>query len=67
MNVVQRSIQIHYLKMLIVFKEIEIKGNSLIIEIDKIKATDGSVGFQIIMEKIDGHYKVISSKITWIS
>jgi hypothetical protein len=54
-------------KVLIRFKKIELKGDSLIIDLDKIKATDGSNGFQIILKKQKKHYKVVSAKMTWIS
>ena len=53
--------------MLIKFRQVDIQGNSLIINLDKIKATDGSNGIQIIMKKENSQYKVISSKMTWIS
>ncbi|MFZ4400253.1 MAG: hypothetical protein ACOYO1_09480 [Bacteroidales bacterium] len=54
-------------KILIKFKKIELKRDSFIIDLDKIKATDGSNGFQIILKKQKKHYKVVSSKMTWIS
>jgi len=54
-------------KILIEIKNVESKGDSITIDIDKIKATDGSNGLQIILKKMNGHYKVISSKMTWIS
>lgn len=61
-------IQYGYLeKMLIRITKVEFNGNSLIIDLEKIKATDGSNGIQIIMKKVDNQYKVISSKMTWIS
>jgi hypothetical protein len=53
--------------MLIKFKNVELKGDSIIIEFDKIKATDGSNGIQTVLKKVDNHYKVVCSKITWIS
>lgn len=53
--------------MLIKFKNVELKGDSIIIEFDKIKATDGSNGIQTVLKKVDNHYKVVGSKITWIS
>ena len=54
-------------KMVLDFKKIEIKGDSIIINLDKIKATDGSNGVEIIILKNQTDYKVISSKMTWIS
>lgn len=54
-------------KMLIKFKKVVIKGDSLIIDLDKIKATDGSNGIQIILKKENNQYKVKSSRMTWIS
>jgi hypothetical protein len=54
-------------RMLIKFKKLDLKGDSLIIDLDKIRATDGSNGLQIIIKKENDHYKVISSKMTWIS
>lgn len=54
-------------KMLISLKKAKLKGDSLIIDLEKIKATDGSNGIQIIIKKENNQYKVISSKMTWIS
>lgn len=54
-------------QMLIKFRKVECKRDSLIIDLDKIKATDGSNGIQIIFKKDKSRYKVISSKMTWIS
>lgn len=54
-------------KMLIRFRSIESKGDSIIINLDKIKASDGSNGIEVIIKKIDNDFKVVSSKITWIS
>ena len=54
-------------KMLINFKKIQKKGDSLIIDLEKIKATDGSNGMQFIFKKENKRYKLVSSKITWIS
>ena len=54
-------------KILIKFKKVDTQGDSLIIDLDKIKATDGSYGIQIILKKKDKQYKVISSNMTWIS
>ncbi|MEI7526659.1 MAG: hypothetical protein WCJ95_20090 [Mariniphaga sp.] len=54
-------------KMLINFRKVDLRGDSLIIDLDKIKATDGSNGLQIILKKENNHYKVMSSKMTWIS
>ena len=54
-------------KMLIKFKKLDMQGDSLIIDLDKIKATDGSNGIQTILKKKNKQYKVISSKMTWIS
>ena len=53
--------------MLIKFKNLELKGDSMIIDLDKISSSDGSNGIQIILKKVDKHYKVVSSKIIWIS
>jgi hypothetical protein len=54
-------------KMLIKFKKVDKQGNLLIIDLGKIKAIDGSNGTQIILKKNNNRYKVISSKMTWIS
>ncbi len=54
-------------KMLINFRKVEIKGDSIIIELDKIKASDGSNGIEVIIKKESNKLKVLSSKITWIS
>jgi sporulation protein YlmC with PRC-barrel domain len=54
-------------KMLINFKKVQKKGDSLIIDLEKIKATDGSNGMQFFFKKENKRYKLVSSKITWIS
>jgi hypothetical protein len=54
-------------QMLIKFKNIEINNDSIIINLDKIKATDGSNGIEIIFKNIGGKIKVVSTEITWIS
>ncbi len=60
--------QYGYLKQtLIIIKKVEVKGDSIIIELDKIIATDGSEGIEVVLKKEGNTYKVVSSKITWIS
>jgi hypothetical protein len=54
-------------QMLIKFKNIEVNNDSIIINLDKIKATDGSKGIEIVLKNIGSKIKVISTKITWIS
>ena len=54
-------------QMLIKFKTVEIKGDLIIINLDKIKASDGSNGIEVIIKKTGNNYKVNSSRITWIS
>jgi hypothetical protein len=54
-------------RMLIKFKNIEINKDSIIINLDKIKATDGSNGIEIIFKNIGGKIKLVSTKMTWIS
>jgi hypothetical protein len=54
-------------KMVLEFKKIDFKGDSIIVDLDKIKAIDGSNGIEIIILKNKNDYIVISSKITWIS
>lgn len=54
-------------KMLISINNVEMKEDSMIIELGKVKAMDGSNGIEIILEKDNGIWKVVSSKITWIS
>jgi len=54
-------------KVLIEFKRVEIKGDSIIIDLDKIRAIEGATGIEIILKEDKNGYKVVSSKITWIS
>jgi len=54
-------------KMLINFKKVDLKADTLIIDLDKIKATDGSNGIQIILKRQKEHYIIVSTKMTWIS
>jgi len=54
-------------KMLIIFRKVETDKNLIKIEIEKIIATDGANGVEIIMKKEGRNYRIISSKITWIS
>jgi hypothetical protein len=61
-------IQEGYLKKMVLdFKKVEFKGDSIIINLDKIKAKDGSNGVEVIILKNQNDYKVISSEMTWIS
>jgi hypothetical protein len=54
-------------KMLIKFIKVDLRGDSLIIDLEKIKATDGSNRLQIILKKENNQYNVMSSKMTRIS
>lgn len=54
-------------KMLIRFSKAEIKGDSLIIELDIIKATDGSLGLRFVFKKSDDAYAMVGSEVTWVS
>jgi hypothetical protein len=53
-------------RMLIIFKKVEIKGDSIIISLDKIKSSDGADGIEIIIKKTIKDFKVVRSNIKWI-
>ena len=50
------------------FEDLSFKNDSIILNIDKIKATDGSRGIEIkIIKNSKNEYKIVSCKTTWIS
>jgi hypothetical protein len=53
--------------LLISFKRIEERGDTIILNIDKYKATDGSNGIELLIIKEGNKNKVIKTRITWIS
>jgi len=61
-------IQYGYLqKTLIKFSKLKLQRGLLIIEVDKIKATDASIEKRFIIRKENNNYKILSSEITRIS
>ena len=54
-------------KLLIRFKNVEMKNDTLIINVDNIKATDGSFGTKVRFIRDDTKYKFFDFRRTWIS
>lgn len=54
-------------KLAIIFRKVKKKGDIIIIELDKIVAMEGGNGIELRLQKKNGKFVVISSKITWIS
>jgi hypothetical protein len=53
-------------KSIIKLIKVEIRGDSIIINIDKIQAIDGACGIEIIFKRTK-KIEIVSSKIIWIS
>ena len=54
-------------KTFIQFEEMEIHGDTIIINMGKYEAIDGACGIKVIFAKKNSKVKLVSSKETWVS